>query len=238
MDQANYSASAVVLAAGLSSRMGRGLNKTLMDLGHITVLEHSLKTLASIPAIEEIILVVSAREKHKFSGGFYERLQALKVKRIVAGGKRRFDSAQNGIAACASTTDLILIHDGARPFAPIDAIKAALINAFSDGAAILAIPVQDTLKRKEEEKGITETISRVNLFQSQTPQVFKRTLLVPAVEKAVKEGTDPTDEASILEKEGHDIILVPGSPMNIKITTEDDLILAKAIWNQLNDKGV
>lgn len=233
MDSSNQEVSAIVVAAGSSRRMQCDKNKVLMDLGGVTVLEHSLFVLAKIKRIKEIIVVVSRNDKDNFS----EKLNRLKVSKIVVGGEHRFDSVQNGIKACSPDTGLILIHDGARPFAPIRGIESAITSAAQLGAAILSVPLNDTVKRRATGHTIKETVPRTGLYLAQTPQVFKRSLLLPGINRAKEEKLIPTDEASVLENQNHPVVLVDGDTTNIKITTQDDLLLAKAILHLKSQGG-
>lgn len=265
MNGLKKSTSAVVVAAGQSKRMGPGENKILMDLGGATVLERTLSVFAGIEEILEIVLVVSEQDMQRFKGEFLERLQRQGVKQVVPGGAKRFDSSCAGIRACKEDSDLILIHDGARPFAPVDAIREAIRKAAAMGAAILAVPVRDTLKRGKAGSGIrarggggtgvgghggprggdktgskrggdgdtvpliAETIEREGLYRAQTPQVFRRSVLLRTIERARVAGISPTDDASLVEALGGEVAIVNGTERNIKITTPEDLHLARAL---------
>ncbi len=217
--------SAIILAAGSGSRMGRDLNKIFLDLGGITILEHSLRLFKRLA--HEIVLVVAAADRHLFEGRFKKILEESPETRLVDGGARRADSSRAGIEACDPGSELILIHDAARPFPPLQSIEAALECAAAAGAAILAVPVGDTLKKAPDGKKIEATLSRDGLYRAQTPQVFQRKILVDALEKCG--GSDFTDDAAMLEAAGHPVALVHGHEHNIKITTDQDLILARAI---------
>ena len=236
MDTLERSTSAVVLSAGSSTRMGMETNKILLDLHGRTVLEHSLEVFSAMPEIAEIVLVVSAADRDRISH-LEKRLDALGVRKIVTGGARRFDSAVEGAAACNSESRLILIHDGARPFPPIEAVRKALGIADAEGGAILAIPLQDTLKRGDDMGRIVSTLPRKDLYRAQTPQVFQQSLLQAAIVAAREKDIDPTDDALLLEAIGHNVTLVPGDPLNIKITTQEDLLLARALLQVMENRG-
>lgn len=228
MNASAHPLSAVIAAAGQSRRMGGG-EKVLMDLGGRTVLERSLERIALLPNLVEVVLVVSKDAKPKYEGALGERLEALKVKKIVEGGALRFDSVCSGVEACGADSELVLIHDGARPFPPMEAVRGALDKAASMGAAILAIPLHDTLKRAGDDGIIQETLHRQSLHRAQTPQVFNLKLLKACIVEARSEGLSPTDEARVLEAAGKPVALVQGSESNIKITTPEDLALARAL---------
>ena len=152
---------------------------------------------------------------------------------IVAGGSRRQDSVRAGLKAletCADDTDIVLVHDGARPLVSGEVIDRCYLAALENGAAIAAVPVKDTLKRGDATGRITATIDRTSLWQAQTPQAFRKELL----EQAFQHNGDAevTDEASLLEKAGIPVILVEGAETNIKITRPEDLLLAEKIMQQ------
>jgi 2-C-methyl-D-erythritol 4-phosphate cytidylyltransferase len=218
-----------VLAAGSSRRMGAGQNKVLLDLGGITVLEHSLALFASLDEVTEIILVISPAEQDLYTGELEARIRRLGVEKILPGGAQRFDSAALGVEACLSTSRMILIHDGARPFPPREAVRQAIREADETGGAILATPLHDTLKRAGETGRVAQTVPRENMVRTQTPQVFQAALLKPALEKARARGLSPTDESFVMERQGNAVAIVEGGPMNLKITTPGDLELARAI---------
>ena len=230
--------SAVVLAAGRGVRMGLERNKVFLDLGGRTVLEHSLAVFAGLPEVAESVVVLSPEEAEDLDPRLRTRLEALGVTRLVKGGVRRFDSAAAGVAAADRAFPLVLLHDGARPFPPPAAVRAALQAAAEQGGAVLAVPVEDTLKRVDEKEGrIVETVSRRGLYRVQTPQVFRRELYESALEAARSRGLDPTDDAAVLEAAGIPVAVVPGDPLNLKITVPGDLELARAILRSRREKG-
>lgn len=204
-------------------------SKVLMDLGGIPVLEHSLRLFDGMPEVREIIVVTHAEAEPDVKRVLQSRKRDLDQYKIVRGGARRCDSAAQGLAACSKDSILVLIHDGARPFPPEEAVREVILQAAKTGAAILATPLHDTLKRVSNDGIICETLPRENRFRAQTPQVFHRQLLSEAFEKTFKAGLAPTDDALILEAAGHQVRVVDGGPFNIKITTQQDLVLARAI---------
>jgi len=228
MTETLASTSAVILAAGSGSRMGKPVNKIFLDLGGVTILEHTLSLFATLTFIEEIVLVVSTADRPMLDERYGERLEELGVSRLATGGKQRIDSSRAGIEACCATTEMILIHDAARPFPPASAVETAARAAMEIGAAILAVPVQDTLKRSTGGRQIDETLPRADLFRAQTPQVFRRAVLLDALRQAGE--AQFTDDASLVEATGNPVALVPGHEHNIKITTPDQLELARVIF--------
>jgi 2-C-methyl-D-erythritol 4-phosphate cytidylyltransferase len=217
--------------------MGAGVNKVFLDLGGVTILEHTLSLFATLSAIREIVLVVSESDRPLIDGGYKPRLDELGLTRIVNGGRHRIDSSRAGVAACSEGMDLILIHDAARPFAPAAAVNAAMRAAAEKGAAILAVPVEDTLKISEDGVVVSGTQPRDGLFRAQTPQVFRRGLLLDVLAGAGSSAF--TDDALLVETAGHPVVLVPGGEHNIKITTPEQLELARAIYRmERNGKGI
>ena len=234
METAQLSTSAVILAAGSGSRMVTPFNKIFLDLGGVTILEHSLSLFATLPFIREVVLVVSAADKPDLESRERARLEELGVTRIVLGGERRTDSSRAGVKACSPDSNLILIHDAARPFPPAGAVEEAVRKAAEMGAAMLAIPVSDTLKASADGRLIERTVPRRGLYCGQTPQVFRRDVLLGALEKAdageTAGGGEITDDAVLVEAAGFPVALVPGHENNIKITLPGHLAMARAIF--------
>lgn len=214
--------SAIILAAGNSSRMN-GVNKQLLPLGGIPILIRSALAFEHCAEVTEI--VIAAREADR------ERILSLcreygiaKLKKIVCGGATRADSAALAFEE-TSETELIAIHDGARPFADPALISAVLRAAEESGAAIPALPVKDTIKRAEDGV-VSETPDRSALYAAQTPQVFRRSLYR---EMLALGKSNVTDDSTLAERLGVRVRLAEGSPRNIKITTPDDLAAGEAL---------
>ena len=218
--------SAIILAAGQGLRLKTIEPKPLVKIGKFPAIIYSLKSLNRHPDIDEIIVVISA-------GNQKAVVQALrkhsfkKIKAFVLGGKRRQDSVYNGLKAVNINTNWVLIHDSARPFINQKSITKVILAAKKTGAAILGVPVKATIKSIKS-KGIVErTLDRSNLWEIQTPQVFKKELIFKAYKESSK--MQVTDDASLVEKLGKKVKLVSGSYENIKITTPEDLLFAQAI---------
>lgn len=180
--------------------------------------------------VKQTIVIVSSEDWEEFHEKFGANLAVLGIE-VVAGGNERADSIQNALARVRADIDYVAIHDAARPCvieAWIDKVFAA---AQKTGAAILAIPQTSTLKRSKDGRSIDETVSREQLWQAQTPQVFERKLLLDAYAK--RGDFVATDDAQLVERIGQKVSIVEGSAMNIKITTKDDLKLAGAILKVL-----
>jgi len=213
------------LAAGKGERFKSKTAKPLIKLSNRPAIAYSLKALNGHPKIKEIIVVVNRLNcsgilrqirKYKFS----------KASKVVIGGKRRQDSLGSALKALDKRAQVVLIHDAARPFITRKIITDCLNAAARSGAAIAGVPVKATIKQATR-LTVKKTLDRSNLWEIQTPQVFKRDLIRKAYKKFVRQGV--TDDASLIEKLGRRVSLVTGSYFNIKITTPEDLVLAQAI---------
>lgn len=216
---------AVVPAAGRSLRMGE--DKLFLPLGEVPVILRTLRTLESCGYITEII--VATREESIVPLGQLCRDAALnKVTKIVVGGESRAASVLAGLREADPASGLIAVHDGDRPLITVEVINAAIERAAQRGAAAPAVPVKDTIKRAVD--GVVETtLDRSALYAVQTPQVFEHGLILGALEKAVADGAEITDDCSAVERIGMPVCLTEGSYDNIKITTPEDLVAAEAI---------
>lgn len=223
--------SALIVAAGDSTRMGAGapVRKPFLVLGDRTVLEHACAAFDRVPAVREIV-VVGHRED-------LARLQALaassgalrKVRAVVAGGELRTDSVRAGLRAAAPDAELIAVHDAARPLVTVDVIEGALALAAERGAALVAVPVVDTVKTSADGRNAESTLDRSTLWAAQTPQVFRRTLLVDLLDRAAREGFRPTDEAALHERYAGPIPIARGAGANAKLTTPEDVAVFSAL---------
>ena len=206
---------AVIVAAGNSQRMG--FDKLFADIGGKTVIGQTVERLASCSLIHDLVLVTRAECIDRL---FQICRSCTKPYRIVSGGDTRQESVFAGIAACGEDTDYIAVHDGARPFVTEEELNAVIHDAFSYGAAILGVPVKDTVKKTAENGTVLSTPDRRLLFAVHTPQVFSVSLYRKATEKV--SGTF-TDDSSLLEAAGIPVHLTVGKYSNLKITTPEDL---------------
>ncbi|MFH2122908.1 MAG: 2-C-methyl-D-erythritol 4-phosphate cytidylyltransferase [Pseudomonadota bacterium] len=223
------SVAAIIPAAGSGTRMGLGHPKQYHCLAGTPILIHTLRAFISVPSVTRIIVVVPKdfiAETLKILTQYKLSSDAVTV---TAGGRRRQDSVLAGMACLPDTTDIVLVHDGARPLVRPDLIQRCLEAAGRHGAAIAAIPVKDTLKRSHPNHTIACTVDRQELWQAQTPQAVKFSLLKEAYTSLGDK--DVTDEAALLEQAGIPVSLIEGSETNIKITRPDDLILAEKIMH-------
>lgn len=214
----------IVPSAGKGRRLDLSREKPFLKLKGKPLLFHTLRALASSPFIDYIIAVVSG-EKVKTCRALVKKYHLRKIRAVVPGGKRRADSVEKGLRE-AGDADFILVHDGARPFIDKDLIKKVLFAAKKEGAALAAIPSKQTLKSVEN-SFVMGTPDRKRLWEAQTPQGFEKNLIVEAYKRADKRGV--TDDSMLAERLGCRVKIVRGSSRNIKITTPEDLKLARII---------
>lgn len=222
---AGFSCTAVVPAAGSSKRMGE--DKLLMPLHDVPVILWTLQALEGCPYITEII-VVTRQDLIVPVGQLCRDAALAKVRKIVVGGKTRTESVLAGIREADPNADLIAIHDAARPLASQGLLNAVVERAAEIGAAAPAVAVKDTIKRAVD--GVVEsTPDRSQLYAVQTPQVFEHGLILGALEKALADGVELTDDCSAVERLGVPVHLTAGAYENIKLTTPEDIFTAEAI---------
>lgn len=222
---------AVIPAAGLGSRMGGPTLKQYLTLGGMPLLVHSLQIFQNCDRIRDIILSVPEGYREYCWHEIVHPFGLTKVIQVVTGGSRRQDSVRNGLEAISHPPDGILIHDGVRPFIDQKTVQQVIDCAGKTGAAVVAMPIHDTVKRVDGCGIIQETLKREELWQIQTPQVFHYDWLVEAHQQAQQYQWDVTDDAALIERMGYPISVVEGSCFNIKITRPDDLALGEAILN-------
>jgi 2-C-methyl-D-erythritol 4-phosphate cytidylyltransferase len=220
---------AIIAAAGDSRRFGGRVRKPYVKLGRDPILVHSVKRLAEIASIRNMIILVNAEDEATVRRRLLPRLRRYRVAEIVVGGRTRQESVQNGLAHAPEAADLVLIHDAVRPLVRKEMIEETIRAAAKVGAAILAAPVKATLKRVGVDRLVRTTVPRDDLWAAQTPQVFRRDLIQRAYVKAKADGFWTTDDAAIVEHLGHPVAIVEGNDENIKITTREDLRMAAAL---------
>jgi 2-C-methyl-D-erythritol 4-phosphate cytidylyltransferase len=221
----------IIVAAGKGERFNGGKeNKAFAKLDGRAMFLRSVEQFANRDDVCQTILVISPQDEDFIKERFGANLGFMGVQRVL-GGKRRCDSVANGLAAVREDADLVAIHDAARPCFANEWVSTVFAAAEKSGAAILAIPVAGTLKRVAADHTITETVAREGLWEAQTPQVFRRTLILEAYAK--RGGFQATDDAQLVERIGHAVTIVTGSPVNIKITTREDLRLAEKALDAL-----
>lgn len=220
-------ASVIIVAAGSGSRLGFGEPKAFVKVRGRTMLSYCLGTIARVRDLDEAVIAVPAGMESAVREECARAGLAIAVK-ITAGGAERQDSVRIALALTSAESEVVAVHDAARPFADPALFERCIETAARTGAAIAAIPVADTLKRVTN-RSIRETVSRAGLYQAQTPQAFQRKLLAAAHERAVREKIAATDDADLVEQLGGTIEIVEASAINLKITTKADLAIAEAI---------
>ena len=214
---------AVIVAAGSGSRFGSETPKQFLEINGKPLIAHAIARFEAAPSVDSIVVVLAAGRISEFdTSGF------SKVRNVVAGGASRAASVLNGINAIDDGTEVVAVHDGARPLVSVHEIEATIAKAKETGAACLVAPVTDTIKSIRGGE-IAATLDRDKLRRALTPQVFKIEVLKAAFE--VADLTAATDECYLVEKLGHPIAIVEGSPHNIKITLPEDLVFAEALLN-------
>lgn len=222
-------AAAVLVAAGSSTRMGAGERKPFLRLAGRTVLEHACAAFDACSGVSAIVLVVHGDDVERVRQLAASSPALAKVRAVVAGGAQRSDSVRIGIAAVPASCEWVLVHDAARALVRPATIAAALETAMQRGAALVAVPVRDTLKSTPDGEHASATVDRSKLWAAQTPQVFRKADLAAWLSRAQAEGFSPTDDAALCERYVGPVPLVRGDDTNLKITTPDDLEIAEAI---------
>ena len=217
--------SAVVVAAGSSTRMG--MDKLMLPLDETPVIVYTLRAVRAAPSVGEIILVTREDLIVPMSQ-LCQDYAISKVAKVVRGGASRTQSVRLGTLEVSGDAQVIAIHDGARPFVSAEVIERAVAQAMETGAAAPAVPVKDTIKVAHD--GVVEsTPDRACLFAVQTPQVFESSLIKAALQKALDDGLELTDDCAAVERLGMKVALTRGDERNIKLTTPEDLAVAQAI---------
>jgi 2-C-methyl-D-erythritol 4-phosphate cytidylyltransferase/2-C-methyl-D-erythritol 2,4-cyclodiphosphate synthase len=220
-------AAVIIPAAGSGSRMRAAIPKQFLNLGGKPLLIHTVSAFYRCDFVSQIVLAVSPDYLKSTRELFNHHLSDPSKLRIVAGGTRRQDSVQGGLACLDGDYDVVLVHDGARPLISGDLIKRCYSAVIEHGAAIAAVPVKDTLKKADSRGRVAATLDRTGLWQAQTPQGASKSLLLRAFR--LNQDKDVTDEASLLENAGIPVHLVVGEERNIKVTRKEDLMLADSI---------
>ena len=219
---------AIILAAGQGKRMGANINKQFLTLSGKPVLYHTIKAFSDNENIDNIIVLCAESDMEYCKKNIIEKYDLKKVKALVKGGKERQDSVYNGLKAIESC-DIVLIHDGARPFVAEKIINNGIENAEKYGACTCGVKSKDTIKIKDKEGFAKETLNREDTFIVQTPQCFKYDIILNCHEELKKTNFEVTDDAMIVEKFNKKVYLYEGSYLNIKLTTPEDMIIGENI---------
>jgi 2-C-methyl-D-erythritol 4-phosphate cytidylyltransferase len=224
---------AIIPAAGSGTRLGGSIPKQFLPLAGIPIIFHALLRFETCPQIDAIAISLPENELVKFDKELAKR-DFQKPLHLVPGGKERSDSILNALEAVAGLSpEIVVVHDAVRPFVSMKQITAVIARAAEVGAAILALPVTDTIKEVEHGM-ITRTLDRRKIYRAQTPQAFRYELLRQANEAARRDSVPSdlmTDDSLLVERLGAPIAVVEGSPDNLKITTPEDLLLAEKMMS-------
>lgn len=231
----NYHVSVIIAAAGMSNRMGSKINKQFIAINNKPILAHTLEIFEKCKYIDEIIVVSREGEVEYCRKEIVKRYGFKKVVNIVRGGKERQDSIYNGLLALNENTDIVLTHDGARPFVKEESIIAGIKGVVEHGACVVGVPAKDTMKVVDESNDVHHTPKRSLLWAAQTPQCFRADIIKKGYEYAIEESIMGTDDSSLVEKIGYKVKMIMGTYDNIKITTPEDLIIAESFVQDKNN---
>lgn len=220
---------AIIPAGGMGKRLKSRVAKQYLELNQLPILVNTLQVFQQSKTIDEIILVLPSDDMISARQALIDQYGLNKVKKIVAGGKERQDSVRNGLEAVDHKYDLVLVHDAVRPFVTEKMIRQVVTTAKVAGAASVGVKAKDTVKETGKDNIVSCTIPRHNLWMTQTPQAFKLEILKKAYKKAYDEKYYGTDDASLVERMGVKVKMIEGSYDNIKITTPEDLVIARAL---------
>ena len=220
---------AVVPAGGSGTRMGNEIPKQFLQLGGVPLLIHALRVFESSRMIAEIVVVVPQDSVTYCQQELLPQFAFSKISAVTAGGARRQDSVWNGLQAVDERTKIVVVHDAVRPFLTGAMVEEVVGGAKTHGAAIVAIPLHDTVKQVAPDGMIDTTLDRQRLWSAQTPQAFDVELLREAHRSSQEAGVEATDDAFLVERIGHRVSIVNGSPDNIKVTRPEDLMMGEAI---------
>jgi 2-C-methyl-D-erythritol 4-phosphate cytidylyltransferase len=218
----------LVPAAGQGLRLGGSTPKQFRQLGGQPLLVQTLLRFEHHPAVDHLVVAAPAAELASLRD-VLPAAGLTKLAAIVAGGATRQDSVGAALAAAPEGAGIVLVHDAVRPFITAESISAVIAAVWADGAAALALPMTDTVRRGVEGR-FGETVPRAGLYRMQTPQGFRRDWFTAAHAAAVRRGFQATDDVDLVQHLGHSVRIVPGSPRNVKITTPDDWDLARLLW--------
>ena len=218
----------VIVAAGTGNRINMVINKQFIKLEWKEIIYYTIEKFYKNKNIEDIVVVVKEEEAEFFRKKILDKYNFKNIK-IAYGGKERQDSVYNGLKSLDKNCDIVLIHDGARPFVSDKIINKSIEEARENKAIVVGVPVKDTIKVIDHDNNIVDTPNRSLLWAVQTPQTFDYNLLIKSYEDAFKDNFYGTDDAMLVERIGYKVKMVEGSYNNIKITTQEDLNLGNQI---------
>lgn len=223
----------IIVAAGTGSRMKKDINKQFIKLNDKEIIAHTIDKFYNNDNIDDIVVVIKEEEEKYFIDNVINKYGFDNIK-IAYGGNERQDSVYNGIKKLNNNCDVILVHDGARPFVTGDIIENSIEEAKKHNAVVVGVKVKDTIKIVSEDGNIIDTPDRRYLWSVQTPQVFKYDIITKAYEDAYNGNYYGTDDAMLVERIGYNVKMVEGSYDNIKITTPEDLKFGEQILKNKN----
>ncbi len=220
---------AIIVAAGQGLRMQNSLRKQYLPLADLPILAHTLTVIDDCDLVDHISLVIPQEDFDFCRNNILDPLKPTHPVELIAGGTRRQESVYLGLQQIAPDCDVVVIHDGVRPFVDPGQFTACISGARDYGACILGIPAYDTLKQVDPFDNIVATVARDSIWLAQTPQAFRYELIKKAHDQARLDGYRGTDDASLVERLGQTVKILRGSRNNLKITTEEDLKFARAL---------
>ncbi len=229
-------ADALIVSAGKGHRFMGEKKKQFYLLANKPILAHTLDKFEACPLIHSILLVVGEEDMDYSLKEIVEKYQYKKVSQIIPGGKRRQESVKNGLDLLPKNTEVVVIHDGVRPLVTREMIEESIRSAMRFRAVVFAMPVKETIKVAHSDGTVLRTLERESLWQVQTPQSFQVDLIKKAYTRAFEDGFMGTDDASLVERLGEKVYILPGAYANIKITTPEDLLLAKFLLQAEDSK--
>jgi 2-C-methyl-D-erythritol 4-phosphate cytidylyltransferase len=224
---------AIILAGGVGKRMGASTSKQFLLLDNKPIIVHTLQVFQDCRAIDSIYLVVNHKDLPTIQEEILEVYRFPKIAKLVIGGRLRQDSVRNGLEAVDEPCEIVTIHDAARPFVSPSFVEKSIFLMEMFDAIIPAIPARDTIKSISKEGFVQKTLERDSLWQVQTPQTFKYDLVLKAYREGMAKKLCGYDDSTFLEFMGKKVKVMEGSPYNLKITTPEDLVIAKGILAQL-----
>jgi len=224
---------AIVLAGGAGKRMGAPTSKQFLLLDNRPILVHTLQVFEECKPVDGIYLVVNHKDLQLIQEEVLEQYRFTKILKLVIGGRLRQDSVRNGLEAIDEPCDIVIIHDAARPFVSPAFIEKSIFLMEMYDAIIPALPVKDTIKVVSKEGFVVKTLERDALWSIQTPQTFKYALITKAYKEGMAKKLFGYDDATFIEHLGKKVKVIEGSPYNVKITTPEDLTIARGILSQM-----
>ena len=222
---------AIIPTGGLGTRLKAKDPKPLLLLNQKPIFIYTLEVFEQSSLVHSVILVVHKDYLNDFEK-VIRKYKLKKVTKIIAGGVTRSESVANGLRVVDEDTDIVVVHDGVRPFVSVPLIEYSIAACREHGAAVVAVPVKPTIKRANQDLFVAETLRRDELWEIQTPQTFKKDILLKAHQQG--KNVPVTDDASLVEQLGYKVKIVAGDYRNIKITTPEDLVVAESFLKNGN----